>query len=98
MCPGSSDEAILEKPQPLDPRSTVEAQEFLENMPYPPRAEIMNALKVRAVSFTMIAGKEFYGDFLTTDYINDRRAELKAMAGLKPSSPKAPQFTYTPSG
>ena len=38
-----------------------------------------------------LPAKVFYNDIINPQYIDDRRAELKALAGLKPSSPKAPK-------
>ena len=39
----------------------------------------------------LLGGQEFYDELLTQQFIEDRRAELKAEAGLKPNSPKAPR-------
>ena len=64
-------------------------------MPYPPRQNVIDALKAGPCSFPLsfFADKEFYLDFITEEYVNNRRLEIKVNAGLKASCPKAPQPT-----
>lgn len=62
-------------------------------MPYAPREHVVEQLEASLLFCSeLLGGQEFYNDLLTQEYIDDRRAELKASAGLKPNSPKAPNL------
>lgn len=64
-------------------------------MPAVIRREMVEALEAWGWNvFPIHQRQEFYTCFIeeqgSNTYLDDRRAEIKSLAGLKPSSPKAP--------